>query len=105
MDGQTVTLEDIRAWPVTVSMEDAVRALGISRSLGHKLANDERFPCRVVHMGDRVRIVTASLLALLEGKASPGEDRREVTIMDKHSKKQPEKTQGSTPPVKGGDVD
>lgn len=67
MDGQTVTLDEIRQWPPTASMEDASRALGISKSHGYKLAKDGKFPCRVVPLGeDRIRIVTASLLALLE---------------------------------------
>lgn len=73
MDGQTVTLDEIRQWPPTASMEDAARALGISKSHGYKLAKSGRFPCRVVPLGeDRVRIVTASLLKLLEGETSDG---------------------------------
>lgn len=65
--GQAVTLDEIRQWPPTTSMEDASRALGISKSHGYKLAKAGRFPCRIVPLGDdRVRIVTASLLKLLE---------------------------------------
>jgi len=67
MDGRTETLDDVRGWPAMVSMADAARALRISKSHGYQLARDGEFPCRVVHLGGSVRVVTASLIALLEG--------------------------------------
>jgi excisionase family DNA binding protein len=51
-----------------VSMEDAARALRISKSHGYQLVRDGEFPCRVVRLGGSVRVVTASLIALLEGR-------------------------------------
>lgn len=72
MDGQNVTLDEVRTWPATVDVDTAVRALGISRSHGYRLARDSQFPCRIVRLGDRVRVVTASLLALLEGAGTEG---------------------------------
>jgi hypothetical protein len=67
MDGRTVTLDDVRGWPATVSMADAARALRISKSHGYQLARDDKFPCGVLHLGGSVRVITASLVALLEG--------------------------------------
>lgn len=67
MDGRTVTLDEVREWPATVSVDEAVRALGVSRSHGYHLAQTGEFPCKILKLGDRVRVVTASLIAALEG--------------------------------------
>lgn len=68
MDSRTVTLDEVRGWPALVSMADAARVLRISKSHGYQLARDDAFPCRVLHLGGSVRVVTASLIALLEGQ-------------------------------------
>lgn len=60
------TLDEIRKWPATVGIADACRALGISKSWGHQLAAQDEFPCKVIKVNHRVRVITASLIALLE---------------------------------------
>ncbi|WP_308401815.1 helix-turn-helix domain-containing protein [Streptomyces noursei] len=58
---------NIRAtWNGTGSVEDASKALGISRSKGYELARRGEFPCRTLRIGRSTRVVTASLLRVLE---------------------------------------
>lgn len=54
------------AWDGTGSMEDASRALGFSRTKGYDLIRSGRFPCRVLCIGRKTRVVTAPLLRVLE---------------------------------------
>jgi hypothetical protein len=57
----------IRAtWGGTGSVEDASRALGFSRAKGYDLVRREEFPCRVLRVGRGSRVVTTSLLRVLE---------------------------------------
>ncbi|MFF7899752.1 helix-turn-helix domain-containing protein [Streptomyces sp. NPDC088817] len=57
----------IRAtWHGTGSVEDASRALGFSRAKGYDLIRSGQFPCRVLRIGRNTRVVTASLLRVLE---------------------------------------
>ncbi|WKX14070.1 helix-turn-helix domain-containing protein [Streptomyces sp. NL15-2K] len=57
----------IRAtWDGTGSVEDASRALGFSRAKGYDLVRRGEFPCRVLRIGRTTRVVTASLLRVLE---------------------------------------
>lgn len=64
---QTPTLDEVREWPATVDVGRGCRALGISRSWGYQLVAQGEFPCKTITIGRRSRVVTASLLALLEG--------------------------------------
>jgi predicted DNA-binding transcriptional regulator AlpA len=61
-----LTLDDLRNGPPTIDIPTASEALGISRSYGFELAKRGEFPCRVITVGNRLRVVTASLLALLD---------------------------------------
>jgi hypothetical protein len=64
---RTTTLEEIRKWPALVGVEKAsVDALHISRSYGFELARLGKYPCKVIKVGSRYRVVTSSLIALLE---------------------------------------
>ncbi|MGW1814985.1 helix-turn-helix domain-containing protein [Streptomyces sp. NPDC002125] len=57
----------IRAtWDGTGSVEEASRALGFSRAKGYDLIRSGQFPCRVLCIGRKTRVVTASLLRVLE---------------------------------------
>ncbi|MFE1266046.1 helix-turn-helix transcriptional regulator [Streptomyces sp. NPDC058758] len=62
----SVTLDEIRQWPATVSVAKAAAALGCSRS--HLYAQIKRGDCpiRTLSFGSRVVVVNASLVALLE---------------------------------------
>ncbi|MFJ3207146.1 helix-turn-helix domain-containing protein [Streptomyces flaveolus] len=50
----------------TGSVEDASRALGFSRAKGYDLIRSGQFPCRVLRIGRKTRVVRASLLRVLE---------------------------------------
>jgi predicted DNA-binding transcriptional regulator AlpA len=57
----------IRAtWNGTASVEHASRAFGFSRAKGYDLIRSGQFPCRVLRIGRKTRVVTASLLRVLE---------------------------------------
>ncbi|WP_078624519.1 helix-turn-helix transcriptional regulator [Streptomyces monomycini] len=59
--------EHIRAtWSRTASVEDAAQAFGLSRSKSYDLVRRGEFPCRVLPIGRTTRVVTASLLRVLE---------------------------------------
>lgn len=62
------TLGDVERWPATVSVVDASLALGISKSLGYDLARRGEFPAKVMTVGNRRRVITASLIAALRGE-------------------------------------
>jgi excisionase family DNA binding protein len=64
------TLEEIKTWPATVSVGQAASALGVSRSHLYEQLRLGAAPVGVVRVGTRVRIVTASVLSLLGGKAA-----------------------------------
>lgn len=60
------TLDDIRKWPATVDVPRACAPFGISRSFGYELVARGEFPARVIRVGNRARVVTASIVAALE---------------------------------------
>ena len=60
------TLDEIRAWPAAVDVPDAARAIGISKSHFYELITRGEAPVKVLSFGARHRVVTASLIQLLE---------------------------------------
>ena len=69
------TLADTAHLPPTLSVAEAARILGISRSAGYTLAAQGQFPIPVLRLGRSFRVPTAPLLTLL-GLTPPtaGED-------------------------------
>ena len=61
------TLDEVRSWGATVSITQASQALGYSVAWGYELAAAGEFPCRVLVVRGRKRVITASLLELLSG--------------------------------------
>lgn len=62
----------IRAtWSGTGSVEEAAKAFGFSRAKGYDLVRQGSFTCRVLHIGRSTRVVTASLLRVLDS-GEPG---------------------------------
>jgi hypothetical protein len=59
------TLAQIAAGPPTIGVPTACGYLGISKSSGYELIKTGRFPCRVLRVGNRYRVLTASLIAVL----------------------------------------
>nr|WSW71321.1 helix-turn-helix domain-containing protein [Streptomyces sp. NBC_00995] len=53
-------------WGGTGSVEDASTAFGFSRAKGYDLVRRGEFPCRVLRIGRSTRVVTASLLRVLD---------------------------------------
>jgi hypothetical protein len=69
-DVGTITLEDVRRWPPTVDVGRAALALDVSRAtLYAALARGER-PVQVIRVGGRLKVLTHSLLAVLEGRSA-----------------------------------
>ncbi|MFJ2964257.1 DNA-binding protein [Streptomyces collinus] len=66
MKGAPPTLDEIRAWPAAVNVPEAARAIGISSSHLYELIKRDEAPVRVLSFGARHRVVTASLIKLLE---------------------------------------
>lgn len=57
----------IRAtWGGTGSVEEASKAFGFSRAKGYDLVRQGKFPCRVLRIGRSTRVVTTSLLRVLD---------------------------------------
>lgn len=60
-------LDDIESgWPATVDVETACSAFGVSRSYGYELVARDEFPARVIKVGGRRRVITASIIAALK---------------------------------------
>ncbi|MER7694259.1 helix-turn-helix domain-containing protein [Streptomyces sp. NPDC097610] len=64
---QRPTLDEIRAWPATVSVPEAAAALGISKTYLYDLIKRNESPVKLVPLQGRNRVITASLVRLLEG--------------------------------------
>ncbi|GGT62684.1 helix-turn-helix domain-containing protein [Actinomadura citrea] len=62
-----MTHEELAALPTTTTIETAARALGIGRTRAYQLARENRFPCRIIHIGATYRVVTADLQLLVSG--------------------------------------
>lgn len=60
------TLADVRDWSATVNVAQAATALGISRSQLYEEIRTGTAPVRTLRFGTRIRVVTTSLIALLE---------------------------------------
>jgi hypothetical protein len=60
------TLDEIRTWPATVSVPQAATALGISKGYLHDLINRGEAPVKVLPLNGRHRVITASLVRLLD---------------------------------------
>lgn len=58
-------LAELAAAPATVDVSTACSYLGISKSHGYALLARGEFPCRVLQLGSRFRVVTASLVSVL----------------------------------------
>jgi predicted DNA-binding transcriptional regulator AlpA len=61
------TLDEIRSWPATVNVELAAKAIGVSRAHAYESIRLGTFPARVLRVGSRTKVVTSSILAVLDG--------------------------------------
>ncbi|MCQ4043842.1 helix-turn-helix transcriptional regulator [Streptantibioticus rubrisoli] len=60
------TLDEIRNWPATVPVPDAAKAIRCSKSHLYELIKRGEAPVKVLPLGRRYVVVTASLVRLLE---------------------------------------
>jgi excisionase family DNA binding protein len=67
MPEEAPTLDEIRAWPATISVPQAATALGISHRHLYELIKRGESPVKLAPLGARKRVITASLVRLLEG--------------------------------------
>ncbi|MFJ4009426.1 DNA-binding protein [Streptomyces sp. NPDC090026] len=74
MSQEQPTLDEIRGWPATCEVTKAAEALGISRAQLYAQIKRGDAPVRVLTFGTRVRVVTASLVRLLEAAPDDGYD-------------------------------
>lgn len=68
------TVDEIRAWPVTVDVRTAGRAWGLGRDQAYRLAREGRFPVPVLRLGRYFRVTRASILdglGISEGDLGP----------------------------------
>ncbi|MFD8556808.1 helix-turn-helix domain-containing protein [Streptosporangium canum] len=64
------TLDEVRAWPTTVNVELAAAAFGVSRAHAYECIKTGEFPARSLQVGKRTKVITSSILAVLEGDNS-----------------------------------
>jgi hypothetical protein len=63
-------LREVRNWPATCNPAQVALALGISRSSAYEVLRRGDFPARAIRVGGRWRVLTASLVSVLEGNAN-----------------------------------
>lgn len=54
--------------PLTITVSEAARRLGISRQHAHDLIRRGQFPIHLIRVGGRWRVPTGSLMRLVEAK-------------------------------------
>jgi hypothetical protein len=62
------TLAQVKRWPPTVNVEDGALALGVSRATLYAAIAAGVSPVEVITVGRRYKVLTASLLRVLEGR-------------------------------------
>ena len=65
LDRPVPTVDEIRTWGATVDVPTACAVFGISNSHGYELVKRDKFPARVIRLGRRTRVITASILDTL----------------------------------------
>jgi hypothetical protein len=64
-------LDQIRRWPATVDVATAALALGVGRSSLYDALREGTAPVQVITVGHRLKVLTHSLVTVLEGRNSP----------------------------------
>ncbi|MEU5872485.1 DNA-binding protein [Glycomyces sp. NPDC047369] len=64
------TLTEIRSWPAAVNVEDYARAFGISRAYAYESIRQGGCPVRTVKVGGRIKVLTHSIIEVLEPPAA-----------------------------------
>lgn len=61
-----VTLAQARKLPAVLDVAEAAAVLGVSRSAAYDAIRVGAFPAKTIKVGGRIKVLTASLLRLLE---------------------------------------
>ena len=61
----SMTIDELRALPVSVDLTTAARAFGLGRAKAFRLAQSGEFPCAVLRVGKRYRVPRHALLQAL----------------------------------------
>ena len=61
------SLAQVRRWPPTVPVPTAAPALGMSRRSMYEAISTGRCPVKVITVNGRLKVLTASLVQVLEG--------------------------------------
>ena len=69
-----VPLVEVKRWPAAVRVEDSARALAISRAAAYQAIANGTFPAKTIRVNRTLRVLTASLIAVLEGDSSVADD-------------------------------
>jgi hypothetical protein len=69
-----MTREELLALPAVVPLDVANRALDIGRTKGYQMAKRDLYPCAVLRLGQRYRVVTSELLRVLKVDSTPASD-------------------------------
>lgn len=64
------TLAQIRRWAPTANVGESALALGVSRSSLYAAIADGTCPVQTIVVGHRIRILTFSLIEVLEGRSA-----------------------------------
>ena len=61
-----MTRDELLALPAAIDLDTANRALQIGRTQGYALAKRDAYPCKVLRLGTAYRVITSSLLDVLD---------------------------------------
>jgi predicted DNA-binding transcriptional regulator AlpA len=60
------TLAQLKKKPPTLSVDESAPFIGVSRSTAYEAIRLGTFPVRTIRVSRRIRVITASLIAVLE---------------------------------------
>ncbi len=60
-----MTMDELHALPVSVDLVTAGRAFGIGRTKAFELAKRDKFPCRVLRVGEKYRVPRSAIFEAL----------------------------------------
>lgn len=60
-----MTMDELHALPVSVDLATAGRAFGVGRTKAFELAKQDKFPCRVLRVGEKYRVPRSAIFEAL----------------------------------------
>ena len=62
---EPMTNDELHALPVSVDLVTAARAFGLGRTKAFELAKQDRFPCRIIRVGEKYRVPRSAIFEAL----------------------------------------